>query len=245
MPSLFHKYNRLLQKYPFRTNMITTGVFFGLGDCSAQMLFPHKETLTIINEKGIKEDIEVASYNYARTLRAMIYGSIFFAPISVFWHTKTLPRIKNPFVSAVFRARAMGETGTKTRSRLHMYDTLFRLTIDQLFVPALIWIPLYNTVMITLAMHENPLQLAYEKLQKNWWNVLKASWTVWPGFQLFNLYFIPVHFRIVASNIWSIGWNGFLSFVHNTAGHGKGSGKLFEEIVDIEDDLQEVTMVYD
>ena len=45
-------------------------------------------------------------------------------------------------------------------------------------------------------------------------------------------------------NIWSIGWNCFLSFVHNTGGHGKGSGKVLEEIVDIETADEEQTMVY-
>ncbi|KAK6464055.1 hypothetical protein DFJ63DRAFT_58861 [Scheffersomyces coipomensis] len=244
MPRVFRKYNELLKKYPFRTNMITTGLFFGLGDFSAQMLFPHHQIEEEPQSDGSIKTIKVRSdYNFPRTLRAMTYGSVFFAPISVFWHAKTLPRILNPFIKRATRSRMMNDE--KLKSRLHIYDTLFRLTIDQLFVPAIIWIPLYNTVMITLAMHENPLQLAYEKLQNNWWNVLKASWTVWPGFQLFNLYFIPVHLRIVASNIWSIGWNGYLSFIHNTSGHGKGSGKLLEEIVDIEDDEQEVTMVYD
>ena len=75
--------------------------------------------------------------------------------------------------------------------------------------------------MVLLAQHENPFDVISNKLHNNWWTVLQASWTVWPGFQLFNLYFIPVHLRIVALNIWATGWNGFLSFVHNTKGHGK------------------------
>ena len=36
-----------------------------------------------------------------------------------------------------------------------------------------------------------------------------------------------------------------LSFVHNTKGHGRGSGRKIEELLDIEDDAQEITMVYD
>ncbi|KAK6454520.1 uncharacterized protein RJT20DRAFT_59138 [Scheffersomyces xylosifermentans] len=244
MPSIFHRYNQLLKKYPFRTNMVTTGLFFGLGDAAAQYMFPHTEVITTTNEKGeVIESSVNLPYNFPRTARSMIYGSVFFAPISVVWHGKTLPKIKNPFVN-ILRRKQMAEDPKLTR-RLHFYDTIFRLSIDQLIVPGLIWIPLYNTVMVTLALHEHPLELAYEKLQKNWWNVLKASWTVWPVFQLFNLYFIPVHLRIVASNIWSIGWNGFLSFIHNTKGHGKGSGKRLEQVLDIEDDEQEITMVYD
>ena len=104
---------------------------------------------------------------------------------------------------------------------------------------------MYNVVMVTLAGYKNPLEIAREKLENNWWTVLKASWTVWPGFQYVNLFFIPVQFRIISGNVWSVFWNTFLSFIHNTPGHGKGSGRVLEELVDIEDDKQEVTMVYD
>lgn len=149
--------------------------------------------------------------------------------------------MKNPFISMV--KRKMMET--KSRKRLHFYDTVFRLGVDQLLFPAFVWIPLYNTVMVMLAQHEDPFGVIRNKLENNWWTVLRANWTVWPGFQLVNLYFIPVHLRIVCANVWSTGWNTFLSFVHNTRGHGKGSGKRLEELVDIEDDDQEIVMVYD
>lgn len=223
---MFAKYNALLKTHPYKTNMFTSGVLFGLGDGMAQYLFPHPH-----------EDLTEPSYNYARTLRAAVYGTFFFAPCSVAWHGKKLPTILNPFVSA--RSRM-----TLLPKRLNIYDNLFRLTLDQLFVPALVWIPMYNIVMTTLAMHENPLALAREKLQNNWWNVLKANWTVWPLFHVLNLFFVPVHLRIFTANLWSVAWNSFLSFVHNTSGHGKGSGKLIEELVDIEDELEEQTMVY-
>ncbi|CAK7905582.1 protein Sym1p [[Candida] anglica] len=223
---VFHAYNNLLKRHPFKTNMMSTGILFGAGDGLAQWMFPHRD-----------HDDHETSFNYQRTARAMIYGSMFFAPLAVMWYGKKLPTLKNPFVSQRVRAR-MSPFGAE------FSDVLFRVGIDQLFVPGLVWIPLYNVVMTTLALHEHPLDLAYEKLSNNWWNVLRASWTVWPIFQLFSFTFIPVHLRIVAANFWSIGWNCFLSFVHNTPGHGKGTGKKLEELVDIEDDAEEQTMVY-
>lgn len=244
MPTLFHRYNEILRKYPFRSNMITTGIFFGLGDFFAQKLFPHKTIHKEVNDKGeIVETEQVTGYVFDRTTRALIYGTFFFAPISVLWHGKTLPKIKNPLIN-IFKRKKM-EQIPHEKKKLHFYDSVFRLGVDQLIFPGLIWIPLYNTVMVLLAQHENPFDVISNKLHNNWWTVLQASWTVWPGFQLFNLYFIPVHLRIVALNIWATGWNGFLSFVHNTKGHGKGSGRKIEELLDIEDDAQEITMVYD
>lgn len=209
--------------------MATTGLLFGTGDAVAQFLFPHKE--------NPEQSNETAPYNFQRTLRATIYGSCFFAPCAVMWYGRKLPSLKNPFLSAQRRSRM-------SKKSEDFADVVFRVALDQLFVPGLVWIPMYNVVMSTLALHEHPLEVAKEKLRNNWWNVLKASWTVWPVFQLFSFTFIPVHLRVVSANIWSIGWNSFLSFVHNTPGHGKGTGKRIEELVDIEDDAQETTMVY-
>lgn len=228
MPTLFHRYNELLKRRPWIMNSIGCGLFFTLGDYVAQSLFP-KEPNQPIDRK--------------RIIRAGIYGSCFFAPISVLWHGKTLPKIKNPFIN-IFHRQKMKEV-PHMKQKIHFYDTVFRMGIDQLIFPGLVWIPLYNTVMVILAGREDPFLVIQDKLYNNWWRVLSANWTVWPGFQLFNLFFIPVHLRIVAQNIWATGWNTFLSFVHNTKGHGHGSGHILEEIVDIEDEDQEFYMFYD
>lgn len=228
MTGPFRLYNRLLKTHPYKTNMVGSGMFFGTGDLLAQYLFPHQE-----DENGEKQ----ASFHYDRTIRAMIYGCFFFGPVSVKWTTKTLPFITSPFLSAARRS-------TMRPTSIYIHDNLFRLVVDGLFLPSLVWIPMYNTVMSALALHPDFLDVAEEKLRNNWWNVLKANWTVWTPLQLFNLFCVPVHLRIVVSNVWLIGWNCFLSFVHNTGGHGKGSGHILEEIVDIETADEEQTMVY-
>lgn len=225
---VFKHYNALLKTHPYKTNMVTTGILFGTGDVLAQYLFPNTEN---------DEQNKPHTFNYPRTLRAIIYGSIFFAPVSVKWHAKTLPFIKNPFISLKSRA-------TWSFTKLNRFDNAYRLAIDQFFGPIIVWIPMYNIAMSFLALHEHPLDVAIEKLRENYFNVLFANWTVWPIFQLFNIFYVPIHLRIVCSNFWSIGWNCFLSYVHNTSGHGKGSGKIIEELVDIEDDNQEQTMIY-
>lgn len=229
--------------------MITTGIMFGTGDILAQKMFPpalptedleenkKRSKLSLNSPVSINSSTDITTpWNIPRTLRAVTYGCLFFAPITVMWQGKILPRITNPFIRN-FRRSNMSPR------RLHVLDTVFRVSVDQLIMPGLVLIPLYNTIMVFLAMHENPIELIQQKLQNGWWRVLKAGWTVWPGFQLVNMLFVPVHFRIVATNIWSVGWTCFLSFCHNTKGHGKGSGHKFEEIADIQDG--DMTMAYD
>lgn len=225
---IFGRYNRLLKAHPYKTNMVGCGVFFGLGDLLAQRLYPHH----------VDDDLDKPTELHAdRTVRAMIYGTFFFAPLSVKWHTKTLPFLTSPFLLAARRAAMLARA-------VGVHDNLFRLALDALIVPGLVWIPLYNTVMSTLALHADPLAVAREKLRNNWWKVLKANWAVWTPLQLFNLFCMPVHLRVVVANFWLIGWNCFLSFVHNTKGHGRGSGNKLEELVDIESADEEQTMVY-
>lgn len=226
--SFFDKYNKLLKTHPFRVNMVTTGVLFGIGDAIAQKLFP-------LNHDHLDE--EKPKYNPHRTMRAMIYGSCFFAPCGVLWYGKRLPLIKNPFVSVKSRK-------TWSKNRVHLYDTLYRVTIDQLFIPGLFWIPMYNIVMSTLSGYENPLEVAFQKLQHNWWNVLTTNWMVWPGFQLVSFFYIPVHLRIVAANICSVGWNCFLSYLYNGKAHGDHQKEeILDHLVDPGEEIEETTMV--
>ncbi|EGV65079.1 Protein required for ethanol metabolism [Yamadazyma tenuis] len=195
--------------------MATTGILFGFGDGLAQHFFPHQN-----------EDGTVPAYDYHRTLRCWCYGTFFFGPASVFWYIKTLPRMVNPFVPAASRS-------TWSSRKINFFDISYRLVVDQLFVPGLVWIPMYNVVLTVLTLQEHPLEVAYEKLQRNWWNVLTTCWTVWPAFQVVNLTFVPVHLRTVAANFCSIGWNCFLSSVHNSKTHFKS--KILEEIQELDD----------
>lgn len=195
---MFHKYNSLLRDYPYRTNMFTTGIVFSIGDYLSQTYF-HQEG----NHK---------QHDWHRSLRAWTYGTFCFSPMAVLWYGKTLPFINNPFISQRIRRSMSPKT-------LGVCDNVFRIGIDQLIVPGLLWIPMYNTVMSYLSFHENPWENAKDKLQKNWWAVLKMNWVVWPAFQFINFTFVPIHLRVVGTNVCSIGWNCFLSTIHNTKGH--------------------------
>lgn len=225
---MFYRYNQFLKAHPYKTNMFTTGIFFGTGDLIAQTLYPHH-----IDDDKDKPTI----YNPYRTLRAWVYGTLVFGPISTKWQAKTLPFIMNPFLSAASRA-------LMPKLRLKRLDNVFRLAVDALIMPGLVWIPLYNTCMSLLAGHPDFIEIATEKLHNNWWRVLRANWLMWVPLQLVNIFYVPVIYRVLVANFWSIGWTCFLSFVHNTKGHGKGTGHKIEEILDIESADEEQTMVY-
>jgi len=202
MASIYQKYSQLIAKRPLITNIITTGFLFGSGDYLAQTLYPSS-----------------SKYDYKRTLRGTFYGSIIFAPIGDKWY-RLLHKINFPFPKT-----KVSPTVSK------VLNTLTKVGVDQLVFAPFIGIPLYYSVMSVLEFHDNPLQVAREKLHAHWFNTLKTNWVVWPTFQLFNFALIPVQFRLLVVNIFSIGWNCYLSSVLNHK-----HDFLIENITDVDKD---------
>ncbi|SMN18974.1 similar to Saccharomyces cerevisiae YLR251W SYM1 Protein required for ethanol metabolism [Maudiozyma saulgeensis] len=105
---IFQKYNSWLNKYPYRTNALTTGALFGIGDIIAQEIFP--------KEKDLKK------FDMNRTIRATTYGTVIFSVIGDKWY-KTLNRISLPQLN-------------NTNSKKKIITLLLRVSIDQiLFAP--------------------------------------------------------------------------------------------------------------
>ncbi|AOA62496.1 Protein required for ethanol metabolism [Komagataella phaffii CBS 7435] len=187
-------YNNFLQRNPIITNGLTTGFLFGTGDVLAQTLYSDG----------------VSNFDYKRTLRAVVYGGIIFAPIGDRWY-KLLNGIRMPV--RLF----------KSEKSQKVSDTIARVAVDQL-VWAPVGIPLYYSCM---AMMEGlTIQQWKQKLDEKYMDTLFANWKVWPLFQLANFYVFPVQHRLLAVNVISIIWNCYLS--------AKNSGVL-EDMPVIED----------
>jgi len=212
--SFFNQFNQLLLRRPFLTNMVTTGFLFGSGDYLAQTLFTKPE------------NHEEYHYDYPRTIRAVIFGSIVFAPIGDKWY-KLLGRIKAP----TFGGGKINPNSTFNK----MKDTVARVGVDQLIFAPFIGIPLYYSVMTLFEF--KPIETISYKLQKNWWNTLVSNWTVWPIFQWFNFYLTPVHYRLLAVNVFSIGWNCYLSYLLNNK-DSSDPLNLIEEAVEEKDQVK-------
>ena len=71
MSKILGVYEGLLKTHPKKTNAIMTGTLFGLGDVIAQLGFPQKGSNT--------------KYDFARTARSVIYGSMIFSFVGDRW----------------------------------------------------------------------------------------------------------------------------------------------------------------
>lgn len=135
------------------------------------------------------------NFDPMRTLRLVLYGGIIFAPIGLKWY-KFLGTLK-PF---------------KERT---MYNAVLRVACDQLLFAPFVGIPMFYSAMACLELNPNPLQEARKKLDKFWWTTLRDNWTVWPAFQYINFAFVPPQYKLLAVNLFSIGWNCYLSWLLN------------------------------
>lgn len=189
--AFYTRYNQLLLRKPLVTNMLTTGFLFGSGDFMAQKFF----------------SVPTTSYDYLRTIKAVVYGGIVFAPIGDKWY-KLLNRIKFP----ISRSTRANLSGSKKELIL---DTSIRVATDQLIFAPFIGIPMYYTVMAFWEFKPDPISEIRAKLRDNLWDTLTTNWLVWPLFQVFNFGLVPVQFRLLTVNVISIGWNCYLSYLLN------------------------------
>lgn len=183
MSKILGVYEGLLKTHPKKTNAIMTGTLFGLGDVIAQLGFPQKGSNT--------------KYDFARTARSVIYGSMIFSFVGDRWFKFLSNKVSLP-----------------NRPNGHWTNTLFRVGVDQVtFAPTSI--PFYFGCL-TL-MEGKTLEDAKKKINDRWWETLRANWAVWPAFQCFNFTFVPLQHRLLAVNAIAIFWNTFLSYKNSLA----------------------------
>lgn len=183
MSKILGVYEGLLKRHPKKTNAIMTGTLFGLGDVIAQLGFP---------QKGVD-----TKYDFARTARSVIYGSMIFSFVGDKWFKFLSNKVSLP-----------------NRPNGHWTNTLFRVGVDQVtFAPTSI--PFYFGCL-TL-MEGKTLEDAKNKINDRWWETLRANWAVWPAFQCFNFTFVPLQHRLLAVNAIAIFWNTFLSYKNSLA----------------------------
>lgn len=175
MASLYAKYNRLLVSRPILTNVLSTAFLFGSGDFLAQI-------------------IRGEEYDVARTIRALAYGGVLFAPIGVRWYG-FLSKIRGPGLN-------IGKFGKDFR------NTATRVAVDQLGFAPFVGVPLYF-VAISLMEGKSTNQIQ-EGLREKWWPTVKANWVVWPAVQVVNFAFIPAHLRLFVVSLAGLGWNCFI-----------------------------------
>lgn len=96
------------------------------------------------------------------------------------------------------------------------------ILVDQiLFAPVFIG-ALIGSIGLLQGNKPNDIRL---KLKKEFPDIIKANYKIWPAVQLLNFYFVPLNYQVVLVQIVAVFWNTYVSFKTNgttTAGAIEG-----------------------
>ena len=123
-----------------------------------------------------------------RTGRMALYGGCVFGPGATIWYKFLTKRINLKNHNATIAARVATD------------QLVFSTTNMFLFLSS-------------MAIMEGSDPKA--KLEKSYWEGLKANYMVWPFVQAINFKFVPLEHRVLVVNIVSLGWNCFLSYLNS------------------------------
>ncbi|POM76805.1 Hypothetical protein PHPALM_5930 [Phytophthora palmivora] len=186
-------YDECLRRQPLLTKMVTSSVFFGIGNRVAQRvekIGKTDEELAEIAQKSIVQEGQLVSESTARTLRMMAYGGFVLSPILHNWHG--------------FLERAFVGKGKTVVAKKVVADMVF-------MAPQLpIWF-----LTSTGLMAGKPIDQALDEAVKKQPIVLMNSYKVWPIANTFSFSFVPLQYRLLYNNVINIGWGSFLSIMSN------------------------------
>ncbi|CAM9668581.1 unnamed protein product, partial [Ascophyllum nodosum] len=179
---LWSSYLDALQAAPLLTKSITAGVIFPAADAVAQ---------SFDKKKRQEKDIDVDSWDFARTLRWLFFGFAVQAPWNHFFYVLldgALPPTPDPFSAT---------TGIK-------------VFIDQ-FIQA----PVFTVLIFgVLGLLEGKQVVEIrEKLNQDYKSTMLANWGVFVPAAVVNLAFCPPELRVLFLNVVFFGWTIFLSTV--------------------------------
>ncbi|XP_015199279.1 protein Mpv17 [Lepisosteus oculatus] len=132
----------------------------------------------------------LANHSMQRTAKMMSIGFIFVGPVIGGWY-KVLEKIV--------------PGGSKTVA-------FKKMILDQAaFAPCF----LGCFLSITGALNGLSVEENLAKLKRDYKDALISNYYLWPGVQIANFYFIPLHYRLAVVQVVAIIWNSYLSWKAN------------------------------
>eukprot|EP01095_Lingulamoeba_sp_RSL-Kostka_P015936 TRINITY_DN752_c0_g1_i1.p1 TRINITY_DN752_c0_g1~~TRINITY_DN752_c0_g1_i1.p1 ORF type:complete len:193 (-),score=24.83 TRINITY_DN752_c0_g1_i1:183-761(-) len=181
---IINKYTYSLSKYPLRTQIITSGGLWFLGDLISQKL-----------ESRGKENTDI---DWTRLIVSVTYGTILAGPIFHLWY-KFLDA-KTIHILAKSRAKYIF-------SKIALDQCVFEFPFLFLFFASTTYLEDF------LKKKPEPTKHLKEKLKNEYFPTYFMDCKVWIPIQILNFAFVPVKFQALFVNAVCVGWNAFLSYV--------------------------------
>eukprot|EP00761_Pharyngomonas_kirbyi_P000378 gb/GECH01000378.1/.p1 GENE.gb/GECH01000378.1/~~gb/GECH01000378.1/.p1 ORF type:complete len:247 (+),score=69.52 gb/GECH01000378.1/:1-741(+) len=181
-------YAKQLDAYPLATKSLTTGAITTCGDLISQII-QSKNQDSFSSSSSTKQN--QTPVNFKRAATAFVYGA----------------GICGPFLHGWYQLMFRLFPGKPTLPRI-----VKQVAIDQSTLA-----PFFGAVYIGFTDLRNgvPPSQTIQTMPKRLYDILSVSIQIWPAAQVINYSFIPLQYRVLASNTVSLGWNVYLASVVN------------------------------
>jgi protein Mpv17 len=198
-------YQALLIERPLLTKSVTSSVVMTVSDALTQQLESRIAATQEVSPSSSSDSLSRSSnpsaagrrsHNWSRSRQSMLTGLVWSGPVAHYWYqsleilVKSVLRLpSNPLLQLV--------------ARIALDALLFSpFTIAGFFVVA------------TLMQGGTVGEIA-NKLRTRWRRALVAAWSFWPVVNVANFGMVPLPYRVLYSNVMSLLWTGYLSYVNN------------------------------
>ena len=190
LTKLLEQYSGLLEKHPYMTKAISSGIVGGSGDVLIQQFQRRRDS----NKQ----------FDWRRLLVFSTVAAFYIAPIIHVWfgYLNNLPYPAT--MSAFTKAGIMTVLDQTFGALIVTVGFFYFFEMVQHLVPP-----------YPADRKKSFIQAGYESNVNNLWETLVANWYCWPLINFVNFLVIPIHFRVLFSNFAAVFWNMFLSSVAN------------------------------
>ncbi|CAL9156611.1 uncharacterized protein LOC103995052 [Musa acuminata AAA Group] len=191
MLKLWRWYQKCLAVHPVKTQIVSSGFLWGLGDIGAQAVT--QRTLRHQSQDKKEENKEI-NIDWRRVATTSLFGFAFVGPVGHYWY-EYLDRI--------------------IRVRLQLQPKSMKFVTTKVAADGLIFGPLDLLIFFSymgLASGRSISQVK-EDVKRDFLPALIVGGTVWPIVQVANFRFVPVRYQLLYVNLFCLLDSSFLSWI--------------------------------
>ncbi|CAN6441677.1 unnamed protein product [Victoria cruziana] len=186
---LWRWYQRCLTQYPLRTQVISSGILWGLGDVTAQKV----THLTKASHKPHQENADL-SINWKRVAVTSMFGFAFVGPVGNYWY-EALDR----FIKYKLRL---------TPNSLRFVTA--KLTLDGFIFGPLDLLLFFSYMGVSMGKSIDQVK---EDVKRDFVPAFVLGRAFWPLAQTANFRYVPVRYQLLYVNVFCLLDSAFLSWV--------------------------------